>query len=296
MAADEVTIVICYRAGTAELLKTCVRAIRRHTVAPCRIQVATVDADEPLRELALAEQFSIHEYADEKGHVSSKVHGWLLDQHIPKAIETAFLLTLDSDCFPVDGGWLSDLLAMLKSGARLSGILHPWAPPPVDMAKHLIEWRVRSQHCWQMTHVACQLIRLDDLLTLGKRFSDGDDTGLALPLEAKRRGWKIDGFKVTRCPRAETQYFDPEFNRYIGLIYGDKVYHQGGGTRTSVCGEEDMLERTFGWVKGMVQVEGGAEFLLESEMCYPFEFDREEQVAAEKMQRLFGLKSQRMEG
>jgi hypothetical protein len=41
---------------------------------------------------------------------------------------------------------------------------------------------------------------------------------------------------------------------------------------------------------------GGAEFLLNDRFSYKFKFDREEAVAKEKMQRLFGLKAQRMVG
>jgi len=296
MAASEVTVVICYQAGTSDLLKTCISSIERHTELPHLIHVATMEADEGLKSLQSNKWFEIHEYGNPDKHESSKLHGWLLDSHLPEHVETEYVLTLDSDCFPVEWGWMSDLMNMLKAGAQLSGILHPWAPPPADMPETKLEWRVRSQHCWETTHVACQMLSVDALRVLGKKYNDGDDTGLAIPLEAKRRGWRIDGFKPTRCPRPETEQFDPEFNRYIGLVFGDKVYHQGGGTRTSVCGDEVMLERTFGWVRGMVKSEGGAEFLLDDEMAHVFSFDREEEVAAEKMQRLFGLKSQRMEG
>ncbi len=305
MATNEVTIVICYQTGTADLLRICLDSIQRHTRVPHKIVVLT-KAERSKDSNSLTDLNSVLDsyphvdgflpIVDDSVEISSKIHGVLLDFYIPERVRTEYVLTLDSDCFPVEDGWLSDLFGMMDNGAKLVGILHPWAPPPDGLSHSKIEWRVRSQHCWEMTHVACQMIRVEDLRALGKRYNEGDDTGLSIPLEAKKRGWKIDGFKPTRCPRTETAYFEPEFNRYIGLVFGDKVYHQGGGTRTSVCGDEVMLEQTFGWVREMVKMEDGAEFLLKDEMSYCFEFDREEEIAAEKMQRLFGLKSQRMEG
>ena len=68
-----------------------------------------------------------------------------------------WLLTLDSDCFPVADGWLTDLLAMKAS---VAGILHPWQPPSDELDPTTIEWRIRSEWNWNNTHVACQLTRL----------------------------------------------------------------------------------------------------------------------------------------
>jgi len=297
MATDEVTIVICYQPGTASLLRICLSSIMRHTDIPYRVDVLTTEIDKGLQELK-QQNIRLFEYKDPDQRSSSRLHGWLLDSHIPDSVETKYVLTLDSDCFPVADGWLYQLYDMLAWDTKIAGILHPWSPPPDDMPHSKIEWRVRSQHCWNVTHVACQMIRIEDLRTLGKKYNEGDDTGLAIPLEAKKRGWGIDGFKVTRCPRPAPaeDAIDPEFNRYVHLVFEDKVYHQGGGTRTSVCGEQPALERTFGWAREKVELLQGAEFLLERDMSYWFKFDREEEVAAEKMQRLFGLTSQQMKG
>jgi hypothetical protein len=138
------------------------------------------------------------------------------------------------------------------------------------------------------------MLRTEDVRLLNEKYNTGDDTGLALTKKAKSLGWKTDGFKVTRCPKPETGETDPEFNRYVALVYGDRVYHHGGFTRTVVLGDEPVFRKEFGWVAGRVIIERGAEFLLDDSLSYRFEFDREEEVAKEKMQRLFGLKSQRM--
>lgn len=306
MATNEITIVICYQAGTTDLLQICLSSIERHTKIPYSIHVLTKNADRGLKQLQSEREFSVFEYSDPDERSFSRLHGWLLDSHIPNHIETEYVLTLDSDCFPVADGWLYQLYDMMKCGVRIAGILHPWAPPPSDMSHSKIEWRVRSQHCWEMTHVACQMIGVEDLRILGRKYNEGDDTGLAIPLEAKVRGWDIDGFRVSRCPKPVAKgnasggvqgiLTDPEFNRYSHLIFEDKVYHQGGGTRISVGGDEPVLERTFGWVRDKISLLQGAEFLLDSEMSYCFRFDREEEVAAEKMNRLFGLRSGQMDG
>jgi hypothetical protein len=210
-------------------------------------------------------------------------------------------MTLDSDCFPVAEGWLKDLRAMLKGNVRIAGILHPWGPPPPHMPKTKIEWRVRSQHCWETTHVACQLLKTDDLKhlkSLGAGYNGGDDTGLLIPKIARQQGWEIKGYKVSRCPQVADGLdvmADPEFNRYVCLVFGDKVYHHGGFSRVESFGDEPLFENSFGWAKERV-LEEGAAWLLDDKWSYRFKFDKEDEVAAEKMQRLFGMHVQRMSG
>lgn len=230
---------------------------------------------------------------------SSKTHGKMLDEVIPSRVSSKYILTLDSDCFPVADGWLSELISKLENGAMMAGILHPWLPPPEDMPRNKIEWRVRSQHCWNNTHVACQLIRLDDYKQLhdkGCRYNTGDDTGLSLVKMVTAAGGKIDGFKASRCPIVWEGDLDPEYNRYVCLVYGDKVYHHGGFSRKRGQGDEMVFVKSFSWCEDMVLWGHGAQFLLNDRFSYQFKFDREELIAKEKMQRLFGLTAQRMQG
>jgi hypothetical protein len=211
---------------------------------------------------------------------------------VDRGVDTEFFLTMDSDCFPVAEGWLDYMLEMAdgspayREPARVVGILHPWSPPPADMDHDKIEWRVRSQHCWDSTHVACQMIRMDDLMKLKVTYAGGDDTGLLIPLEAKKHGWKIDGFRVTRCAKPR-DCSDPEFNRYVCLIFGDAVYHHGGFTRVATMGDKPVMDEAYGWVRGELLLRREAEFLLDDEYSYRFKFDREEEVSKEKMDRLF---------
>ena len=221
----------------------------------------------------------------------ARIHGTMLDNFLANnSVGTEFFLTMDSDCFPVADGWLEDMEGMLDKGAKVAGILHPWTPPPENMDHFRIEWRVRSQHCWNNTHVACQMIRYADLKELGVKYAGGDDTGLLVPLMAGKRGWKIDGFKVSRCanPRDTS---DPEFNRYVCLVFGDKIYHHGGFTRVATMGDKPMLAEAYGWVQKSILEHRGAEFMLSDEHSYKFKMDREEEVSKDKMDRLFGLQT-----
>jgi hypothetical protein len=294
-----VSIVICYRNGTSAMLKVCLDSVLRHTKD---IEYAThvVRRKESVpfdaRDICLQHGAQYWDLEEDNSRKSSRIHGYLLDMVMPN-ITGDYVLTLDSDCFPVADGWLSDLVLMIENGASCSGILHPWAPPPESLNKKSIEWRLRSQQCWLNTHVACQLLRLDylqDLLSSGLRYEAGDDTGLLFPNRVWEEGGFCAGFKPTRCPRPLGE-FDAEYNRYVHLVFGDKVYHRGGHTREDVCGDEQTLERFFKWADKRLFEEGGAEWLLNDEVSYRYRFDKEEMVALDKMNRIFGLPQMRIE-
>ena len=293
-----VTIVVCFQSGTEPMMGVCLDSIARHTQSPYELVVVSRDRD--LEELdAMLQKMPCETRVVQldmvcTGQTTSRVHGMMLDLVIPSRIETEYVLTLDSDAFPVAHGWLSELVRMLESGAGCAGILHPWGPPPENMATNKIEWKVRSQQCWKNTHVACQLVRTDFLEETGVRFNAGDDTGLLIPQKVVETGLPIDGFRPTRSPLPKEE-FDTEFNRYVGIIYGDKVYHHGGFTRTTM-GDTPIFNLNFGWVTRAIVAENGSEWLLDDEKSYSFRFDKEEEIAQEKTQRLFGLDDQGMKG
>lgn len=300
-----VTIVICYQDGTAPILEACLDSIKRHTTYDdFRVLVVSREFDNEGSNVVLKYDFAQMIQPSIGESNPSNVHGMMLDEVWP-GLNSEMILTLDSDCFPIATGWLQGLVDMIDDGATVAGILHPWGPPASDMEKTKIEWRVRSQHCWDVTHVACQIVKKDFLEKNNLKYNQGDDTGLAIPMKALELSERVEGYKLTRCPKpavhsdiSEDEYgplIDPEFNRYVCLVFGDKMYHQGGYTR-KVCGDESELEDSFGWAMKRVVDEHAADFLLEDRLSYKFKLDKEEKVAAEKMQRLFGLKSQRMEG
>lgn len=295
-----VTIVCCYRTGTLRMMEACARAVVRHTKMDYEFLIVTRDAepgelDGVLGAFCPSTAMVLRvDVLDGPG-----VHGRMLDEALASGVArhgAPFVLTLDSDCLPVADGWLAGLHAgVVRAGVGAAGILHPWAPPPADMGRDTIEWRVRSQHCWESTHVACQLVPREFATHFGVGFADGDDTGLEVVKLIKTMGLRCEGFMPSRCPLSMTD-FDPELNRQVGVVYGDMVYHHGGHTRVSACGGDAALRRSFGWALDRVLEEGGAEWLLDDAVSHRYALDREEEVAAEKMKRLFGFDSWRVEG
>jgi hypothetical protein len=285
------------------MVEACLASIARHT-RDVNHSVVLVSADKEPVPPKLTGKHEVPQFRSvalgiPKEEATSKTHGKMLDMVVPDMVSSEYVLTLDSDCFPIADGWLSDLLGMMVPDVGCAGILHPWAPPSADMPHKMLEWRVRSQHCWETTHVACQLARtqtLKELQAAGVKYNGGDDTGLLIPKKLKEMGKKVVGFKPTRCPVVKGTNLDPEFNRYVCVVYGDKVYHHGGYSRNHVMKDDPVFRDSFGWVEGMVLESKGAEFLLDSSNSYRYHFQKEEAVAKEKMQRLFGMKNQRMQG
>lgn len=291
---SQVAILICYKAGTLDMLKVCLSAIHRHTIYPHRVVISTIKDPVGVKELnSIKNEFQFDsilvDFDFAKYKSGSNIHGFMLDESI-KLIENEFILTLDSDCFPINSPWLSELFDMMEADVGCAGILHPWSPPPKDMNNNLIEWRVRSQHCWETTHVACQLVRKSFIVDESLSYVTGDDTGLDIPKMAKSKGLRVVGFMPTRCALPCPVDFDVEYNRYICLVWGDKIYHHGGFTRTSVDGDDELFDSKFSWVYPKIIENNGAEFLLKKDY-YKYKFDKEELIAKEKMNRLFGLRA-----
>jgi len=298
---SEVVIVTCYVRGTHEMMSACLSSIQRHTKEPVSVIVAAQEGnlDQGLFDAVKCftgeisvEVVEVLDRFIKEGHE----HGCILDRVFETEVSSEYVLTLDSDAIPMVDGWLKALRLMMTDEVCTAGILHPWGPPPEGMKETLLEWRVRSQHCWETTHVACQMIRrkdVEELRKIGIGFASGDDTGLGMVKEMKKRGRVCAGFKPTRCPKPAVE-FDAEFNRYSCVVYGDSVIHVGGHTRVTVDGDDAVFNKAFGWAVDMVLEDGGAEFLLDDENAHRYALDREDEVSSEKMQRLFGLESQRM--
>ncbi len=295
------TVIVAYRRGTGEMMSACLGSLARHT-KDIDVIVVTSEGGIDAGLMEGVECFRSPSMPVEVIEVPAnfikpmREHGSLLDRVITtRPIETELLLTLDSDCFPIADWWLDELDCNLRGNVVTTGILHPWEPPPEDMPHNLIEWRVRSQLCRKTTHVACQLVRVSDVkeaIAAGHGYATGDDTGLGLVSFLKRKGI-CTGYSLSRCPKPAVP-FDAEFNRYSCLVYGDCVVHVGGHSRIVVGGDDDVFSRAFSWAVNRILEDGGAEFLLDDANAYKYVFDKEEEVAREKMQRAFGLEEQRM--
>ena len=181
-----VTIITCYVRGTHEMMSACLSSIQRHTKMPVNVLVAAQEGnlDQGLFDAVNCFHGPIPiEVVEVPNRFmrEGREHGSILDRVVETEVSTPLVLTLDSDAIPMVDGWLQKLYIMLDSyhGLCTTGILHPWEPPPDGMKRSLLEWRVRSQHCWETTHVACQLIRRSDIEDMRKKgigYADGDDT------------------------------------------------------------------------------------------------------------------------
>jgi len=282
MSDELVTIVVSAGGATEKMLRTCLDALGRHqgcTASKVVVVVPNYQGDHKLEKLSYAKGAAFWRFDVSKDHLSgSRVHAAVLDQAVPH-VDTPYLLTLDADCFPVADDWLDALMAPIGGGASVTGILHPYIPPPPSMSVTSVEYRIRSQLCERNTHVACQLVGVKTLTNrLQVGFSDGDDTGLAIPTKAREMGMKVCGLKLSGCAFPSDAHPMLDSNREFCLLFGDKVYHHGGGCRE----EQDKGTPASMWERVREKVlRWGAEFLLEEGNAYRYSFENEEEVADE---------------
>jgi hypothetical protein len=269
---SKVTIIISAGGASEEMLKTCFKAIERHkgeksfdvlAVAPIH------QAPENIIELKKYCNDFILFNASSDDMSGSAVHAEVLTKAINE-VETPYFLTLDVDCFPMSDDWLDRLMRGIENGASIVGIAHPYAPPPEEMAKTGMEYRIRSQLCFDTPHVACMLMSKDIYKRIGLDFSAGDDTGLGIVQRAKSMELQIGTMMPTACALP-----GDEFNRDMCIIYDNCIYHHGGGSRES----QDKGEFGEEWqaIRERI-VNEGADFLID-EPVYKYKFDNEEEVA-----------------
>jgi len=269
------TILISAGGASEKMLRTCLKAIERHKEGETTFKILVIfpahQSDIPWK---VCEDLGIDcmfHSVDEDELSGSRVHAEMLDIAM-KDINTPYVLTLDADCFPMSAGWLDRLHMGLSKGAAIVGIAHPYASAPESMPKTGIEYRVRSQLCYDTPHVACMLMALSWYKRMDTPFLGGDDTGLGIISRARSMELTIGTIMPTACALP-----GDEFNRSMCVIYDNCIYHHGGGSRE----EQDKGEFDEQWesVRDRV-VNEGADFLID-EPVYEYKFDNEEKVADE---------------
>ena len=286
-----VEILMVYVSGVQKMLDVTLKSFARHDAGyPYRLKIVTDVRDiRASNEVFQLEGYDIRASYDVGVAASSSgQHSRLLDE-AAKDTTDELLLSMDSDCFPVADGWLKKLVDMQTPSVATSGVLWPWCPPAADMNPKTIEWKIRRQHCWNNTQVACQLIHTKLMRDMGWKFGDpeGDDTGFGLMDKAHIAGMQVVGLMPTRCPLPDVGItdFDPEYNRFESIIFGDMIYHHVGATREN-CGEVKGKEAIFTASRKRVIDEEGAEWMLQPGNSHVFKMDQEESVAQFKMQML----------
>jgi hypothetical protein len=285
---ETVTILTAHAEGTAEVLRACLASIDRHDAGcPFKMLILIDSASKKAAE-EVAKELEGYTFANclplelSEDMYGSAMHACLLDAAVFH-VDTKYILTLDSDCFPVADGWLADLMGEYDQGNVLPGIVWPWIPIRLDENPLEMERRIRGYHNWRNTQVACQLVKTEFLD--GLRYEASDDTGFALLDKAHELDLNIDGWIPTMCalPDIET---DPEFNREACVIFGDKMFHMGGATRKAQGAEVDPQ----GWydgARGRVLEEKGAEWILEEGNHHKYTFEKEHLVVRQRMNLMY---------
>lgn len=172
-------------------------------------------------------------------------HGAALDRLVGEVrAETEFVITLDTDSFPIRDGWIENLTGRLTHDVWLAGV---WRDELLPKKPAFI-------------HPCCTAVRTDRLreLTVGFRIADGIDVGWRLTDESLKAG-----AQVSRLYRSN------QWNSHaiLGAIYGDMIYHQGAGSRNPKFSgraadgteriREALRDEAFGNLDGLVEALSG---------------------------------------
>jgi hypothetical protein len=184
----------------------CLRQVQRHSQNPAEILVWD-NSYLPEHRAIMAQYDNVTVY-DDPGKVDVR-HGAALDRLVGLVPETAeWVITLDTDAFPIRDRWIEELVDPLVGGAALVGV-----------------WRDEMQaQITPYVHPSCLAARRKTLVDLGIPFkrASGQDVGQNISLALAGEGRSFG--RLTR-----TNVRNPHF--LMAGIYGDLIYHHGAGSR-----------------------------------------------------------------
>src|SRR5918996_4685251 len=139
-------------------------------------------------------------------------HGRALDRllrEVPE--ETEYVVTLDTDAFPIRDGWLENLTGRLDRGAALAGVwrdeMAPRIPPYI--------------------HPSCLGARRSTLVKLGVAFARKQGVHRVDVGQNITNAVVASGGRLSRLRRSNAR----NMHFLMAGIYGDLVYHHGAGSR-----------------------------------------------------------------
>lgn len=148
-------------------------------------------------------------------------HGRALERLVKRVPEsTDYVVTLDTDAFPIRAGWLDHLIERLDDGATIAGVWRDEMAPEIE----------------PYVHPSCLAIRRDTVVDVGVGFARrgaAQDVGQNLT-----RSIRDAGGTIHRLPRSNAR----EVHFLLGGVYGDLVYHQGAGSRHASFWTSSELE------------------------------------------------------
>lgn len=140
-----------------------------------------------------------------------------------RAVGSPYIVTLDSDAFPVSERWLAELQSRINGHVKVAGILHHRDyihPSCLMMAAETLDQ-------WKLTFL--------NEKSRPSRF----DVGERISHEVKQRGHEISGL-VRTSERRRGSASEPV---YLGSVYENLVYHHWYTTRSVVSGRVDDVPR-----------------------------------------------------
>jgi len=135
-----------------------------------------------------------------------------LARHVPEDFD--YIVTLDTDSFPVRDDWLDVLVSACERGAAVSGVYRSEMAPTLE----------------PFIHVSGLCVRRSDLRALKVSFGreqgldagGNQDVGQKITYEFMRQGRDIASLERSN---------HVNYHFIIGGIYGDVIYHHGAGSR-----------------------------------------------------------------
>jgi hypothetical protein len=139
-------------------------------------------------------------------------HGRALDRLLREVPEgTEYVVTLDTDSFPIRDGWLENITGRLDRGASLAGVwrdeMAPRIPPYI--------------------HPSCLAARRETLLELGVEFARKPGVHRVDVGQNITNAVVSGGGRLSRLRRSNAR----NMHFLMAGVYGDLVYHHGAGNR-----------------------------------------------------------------
>ena len=131
--------------------------------------------------------------------------------------EFDYIVTLDTDSFPVRDDWLDVLVSECEKGAAVAGVYREEMAPKINPFVHVSGLCIKRQELRELE------------VSFGKDLQRGDEynqePGQKITYELLRRGRTIAPLKRSN---------EVNYHWVIGGIYGDVIYHQGAGSRNAI--------------------------------------------------------------
>lgn len=215
-----VTILIAYY-RTPDLIETCLKNIRQHSSSLLRrvIVIDNASGDGVGKTLG----GGIVDWMELPLNCG---HGQALD-YGSRHVETKYLVSLDSDAWPVADNWLEELVGALDGGATVAGVYHHRG--------------YIHPSCLAIATKTFRRYRLSFEPHLPERAGEDDrlgrdrwDVGERISMVVRARGGNL---RKLRADRPQ----DPD-RKMLGATYGGLVFHLWYGTRVLVEGDRPAFD------------------------------------------------------